>query len=169
MASPLLEFANSKVLIVASDAVERNADGRFYVNDNAYHLLICYMKRVQYTGVTSGSRKIPLSSELNGEMLPGASGDEFYYRGYALEKATILSDDPWIQDDDITDYAFMPVTGEESFLRPQAETVFTFGTQAPMRAVIQRCNGKFGGSGIDQIIYPAIGIEFQLTGAEILS
>lgn len=169
MASPLLEFANAKVLILVSDAVERNIDGRFYVNDNAYHLLICYMKRTQYSGVTSGSRKIPLASELGGDMLPGGSGDEFYYRGYALEKTTILSNDPWAQLGDTDGYTFTPVTGSESFLRPQSEAMFSFGTQAPMRATIQRCNGKFGGIGIDEIIYPAIGIEFQLTGAEVLN
>jgi len=169
MASPLLEFANAKVRIVSPDTVSRDNDGRFVTADNTHYLLICYMKRVQYTGVTSGSRKIPLASELDGQMLPGASGDEFYYRGYALEKAVIASDDPWIQDEDVSTYAFMPLLGNEDFLRPQSEVLFTFGSQEPMRAVIQRCNGKFGGTGIDEIIYPAIGIEFQLTGAEVLN
>jgi|GEM_PF-1644546 len=169
MASPLLEFANAYVLITTSDTVHRNEEGRFYVNETAYKVVRAYMQRVQYTGVTSGSRKIPLASELNGEMLPGASGDEFYYRGYALEYTTLLNTAPFLTND-LESLPFVQITGTETFLRPQKEVKFRFGTQAPMKATIQRSNGKFGGEGIDQIIYESIGgVEFQLTGAEVLN
>ena len=84
MASPLLEYANSRVRLRSAAVLTRDTDGRLEISDEVYYLIICYMKRAQYTGVTSGSRKIPLASELNGEMLPGASGDEFYYRGFGL-------------------------------------------------------------------------------------
>ncbi|MFZ9315823.1 MAG: hypothetical protein ACO236_00920 [Candidatus Nanopelagicaceae bacterium] len=168
MASPLLEFANARVRIAQLPPVDRDFNGRFINQPSSYWLLICYMKRVQYTGVSSGSRKIPLPSELDGQMLPGASGDEFYYRGYALEKASIISSYDW-KKPNISDLTFLDMVGNELFLHPQSEVEFLFGSQAPMKAVIQRSNGKFGGTGIDEIIYPAIGIEFQLTGAEVLS
>jgi len=38
-----------------------------------------------------------------------------------------------------------------------------------MKGTIQRSTGLFGGAGIDQIIYPAIGVELQLTGGEVLN
>lgn len=167
MASPLLEFANARVRILASDDIQQTNDGRIYVNDTAYYLLICYMKRIQYTGVTSGSRKIPLASELNGEMLPGASGDEFYYRGYSLRKASVLEDYDWTKDD-VSDTVFTDVTGLEAFMRPAKQVDFLFGDEL-MTGTIQRASGKFGGAGIDEIIYPAIGVEFQITGAQVLS
>jgi hypothetical protein len=37
-----------------------------------------------------------------------------------------------------------------------------------MQAIVQRSSGVFGGDGIDEIIYPAIGgVEIQLTGSDI--
>lgn len=167
MASPLLEFANARVRILASNSVERDINGRIFTNDNAYYIVVCYMKRSQYSGVTSGSRKIPLSSELNGEMLPGASGDEFYYRGYALEYAQILSNYDW-KKQDISDLVFTDTDGTEDFLRPQKEVEFLFGSEL-MRGIIQRSSGTFGGVGIDEIIYPSIGVELQLTGSQVLN
>lgn len=167
MASPLLEFANARVRSLSSVTVERTADGRFYTNDDIYHLVVCYMKRVQYTGVTSGSRKIPLASELNGEMMPGASGDEFYYRGYALQTATISSSYDW-KKGDISDLQFIDIVEQQSFLRPQNEVEFFFGNEV-MKGTVQRSSGVFGGTGIDEIIYPNIGVELQITGAEVLN
>ena len=167
MASPLLEFANARVRVLLSSTVERTADGRFYTDDTAYYLVVCYMKRTQYTGVTSGSRKVPLASELNGEMLPGASGDEFYYRGYALQMATILESYNW-KKTNISDLNLIDIVDQQPFLRPQTEVEFLFGDQT-MKGTIQRSTGLFGGAGIDQIIYPAIGVELQLTGGEVLN
>jgi len=117
MASPLLEFANARVRVLLSSTVERTADGRFYTDDTAYYLVVCYMKRTQYTGVTSGSRKVPLASELNGEMLPGASGDEFYYRGYALQMATILESYNW-KKTNISDLNLIDIVDQHAFLAP---------------------------------------------------
>lgn len=167
MASPLLEFANARIRVLTSESVQRDADGRLYVNDNSYYLVVCYMKRTQYTGVTSGSRKIPLASELNGEMLPGASGDEFYYRGYALQYSQVLSGYDW-KKPDISDAQWTETDGSESFLRPQKEIELLFGTEL-MKGTIQRSSGVFGGVGIDEIIYPAIGVELQITGAQVLN
>ena len=60
--------------------------------DSYRQVLFC--QRQQYSGVSSGSKLIPIPSQLDGEMMPGASGDQFYYRGYALEYATVAS--TWI-------------------------------------------------------------------------
>jgi len=167
MASPLLEFANARIMTRSGGVVGQDADGRIYTSDETRTLVICYMKRIQYTGVTSGSRKVPLASELNGEMLPGASGDEFYYRGYALQAATVDSSYDWTKAD-VSDATFTDITSDQPYLRSQKEIQFLFGDQL-MKGTIQRGIGKFGGSGIDEIIYPAIGVELQITGGEVLN
>ena len=167
MASPLLAYANSRVRVNITDVVVRNANGRLSVNDISYYLVVCYLKRTQYTGVTSGSRKIPLASELFGEMLPGASADEFYYRGYALQYVAITDTDDWtsmsLAQSNMTD-----ITENQSYFQPMKEVDLFFGDEE-MRATVQRCTGVFGGEGIDKIITPSIGLQLQLTAAEILN
>lgn len=167
MASPLLEFANTRIRIPVR-ARSQNADGRYVLTEDVSYLVICYMKRAQYSGVSSGSRKIPLPSELYGEMLPGASGDEFYYRGYALQYAQVTDDYDWLQQD-ISDLTLADISSNQPFLRPQKKVEFAFGNEGLMTGTIQRATGAFGGAGIDEIIYPAIGVEIQITGAEILN
>ena len=88
MASPLAPYINSRVLAVAEGAVSL-VNGRYQAAQGDTYLIRCFMKRAQYTGVSSGSKKIPLESQLDGEMMPGASGDQFYYRGYALEYSIV--------------------------------------------------------------------------------
>lgn len=166
MASPLLQFANARVRIPISTRVQ-NSNGRYIYEEDAYKLVVCYMKRIQYSGVSSGSRKVPLPSELNGEMLPGAGGDEFYYRGYALEYSQVLSGYDW-RKADITDIEFEQVLGNETFFHPSQKIDFGFGNEPSMIGTIQRSSGVFGGAGIDEIIYPAIGVQFQITGAQVL-
>lgn len=166
MASPLLQFANARVKIPVSSRVQ-NADGRYVYTEQASQLIICYLKRMQYSGVSSGSRKVPLASELGGEMLPGASGDEFFYRGYALQKVIVQDSYDW-RKEDISDLNLVDIDGSETFMAPQQKILFGFGNQPSMTGIIQRSTGVFGGTGIDEIIYPAIGVQFQITGAEVL-
>lgn len=101
-------------------------------------------------------------------MLPGASGDQFYYRGYVLQKLELPSGVDWL--DDLSAYQFTDVTTQEEFLLPGKELDFKFGNDSAMKAVVQRSSGKYGGEGIDKILYPALGgVEIQLTGGEIQS
>ena len=176
--SPLKPYANSFILIKNRDEVTQNHDGRwaYRVSEEEDHtqglpayLVKCYMCRKQYDGVTSGSRKIPLPSELKGEMLPGASGDAFYYRGYALEYAEVEHtydlDDPSASPDptyNIVDQQFY-------WMLPGVECQFKFGDDPLMpTAKIERSSGQFGGQGIDQILYPAIGgVQLQISGGEV--
>ena len=65
---------------------------------------------------------------------------------------------------------FTDITAQESFLLPGGEVDFKFGTETEMLATIQRSSGVFGGDGIDEILYPALGgVEIQLTGGEVLN
>lgn len=164
MASPLLPYFNGRIKATTQGTVSI-VNGRPVVSGGTSYVVKCYIKRIQYTGVTSGSRPLPLESQLEGRMLPGASGDSFYYRGFALQKAP-LGDGNWLGD--LSGLTFTDITAQESFLLPGGEVEFKFGNETEMVATIQRSSGVFGGEGIDEILYPALGgVEIQLTGAEV--
>lgn len=168
MTSPLLPYANSRVLVVG-DAVPTIEDGRIVATGGQGYLVKAFMKRIQYTGVSSGSKRIPLESQLDGQMLPGASGDQFYYRGYSLLYALVSSGFN-LETSSESGLSFLQVTTQPDWLRPGKEVSFKFGQDQVMYAKIQRSSGVFGGDGIDEIIYSEIGgVELQLTGTEVLN
>lgn len=166
MASPLAPYINSRVLAVAEGAVSL-VNGRYQAAQGDTYLIRCFMKRAQYSGVSSGSKKIPLESQLDGEMMPGASGDQFYYRGYALEYGIVSQTwNPGVDDESLV--VFVPVTSQLEVLLPNMEVRFFFGDEKETLSRVQRSTGVFGGQGIDQIIYSEIGgVELQLTAGEV--
>lgn len=166
MSSPLLPFANTRLRIQTTgpitivNGVPTQAVGTIY-------LVKCYLKRIQYSGVSSGSRKVPLPAELGGLMMPGATGDQFYYRGYVLQKASISSTFAW-DTASLSSISFTNITTQESFLLPGAEVDMKHGNDPIMVGKIERSSGVFGGTGIDSIIYPGIGgVEIQIKGGEL--
>ena len=167
MASPLLPYANARVLVPNQGAVSV-VNGRWVEAAGNYYLVKCFLKRSQYSGVSSGSKLVPIPSQLDGEMLPGASGDQFYYRGYALEWVEVPSN--WdLETSDETPLVFQQVLTQYTWLATGTECQFRLGQDPIMpTAKIQRSSGVFGGQGIDEIIYKEIaGVELQLTGAEL--
>ena len=165
MASPLLEYANAYVKSSAQGSVTI-VNGRPSIAAGSIYVVKCYIKRQQYSGVTSGSKRLPLESQLEGRMLPGASGDQFYYRGYALQKLILPEGVDWLGD--LSGYSFTNITAQEAFLLPGKEVEFKFGNDPVMKATVQRSSGVFGGDGIDETIYTGIGgVEIQLTGSEV--
>lgn len=166
MASPLLSFANTRLRIESTGSVSI-VNGRPTQATGTIYLVRCYLKRVQYTGVSSGSRKIPLPTELGGQMMPGAAGDQFYYRGYALQKATITSATAW-ETVALNTLSFTDITAQEAFLLPGKQIQMKFGNDPTMYGLVERSSGIFGGLGIDEIIYPGVGgVEIQVKGAEL--
>lgn len=166
MTSPLLPYANSRILVVA-DGVPTITGGRIQASGGIHYLVKAFMKRIQYTGVSSGSRKIPLESQLDGQMLPGASGDQFYYRGYSLQYAQV-SNTFNLETSSEAGLVFSQLKNQPEWLLPGREVQFKFGKDPILNSRIQRSSGIFGGSGIDEIIYEEIGgVELQLTGNEI--
>ena len=167
MASPLLPYANARILVPNQGAVSI-VNGRWVEAAGNYYLVKCFLKRSQYSGVSSGSKLVPIPSQLDGEMLPGASGDQFYYRGYALEWVEVPSN--WdLETSDETPLVFQQVLTQYTWLATGTECQFRLGQDPIMpTAKIQRSSGVFGGQGIDEIIYKEIaGVELQLTGAEL--
>ena len=167
MASPLKPYINARILVPIEGTVSL-VNGRFVSTGTGAALVRCFMKRAQYTGVSSGSRKIPLESQLDGRMLPGASGDQFYYRGYALEYA--FAPRSWILgQDDESFLGFSPVTEQYEWMQTGKEVQFMFGNDPVMPAAqIEVSSGIFGGEGIDKIIYKEIGgVQLQVTGTQL--
>lgn len=166
MASPLLPYINSRILVI-STGIPDVVGGRIVAADGQKYLIKAFMKRTQYSGVSSGSKKIPLESQLDGRMLPGASGDQFYYRGYALQYAAISDNFDWLAGNE-SSLSFTNITSQFEWALPGREVDFRFGNDPVMKAQIERSSGIFGGQGIDKIIYKEIGgIELQLTGTEL--
>lgn len=166
MPSPLLAYYNGRIKATSQGTVSI-VNGRPVTSGGVEYIVKCYIKRMQYTGVTSGSRPLPLESQLEGRMLPGASGDQFYYRGFALQKATLGGND-WLGD--LSGLVFTDITAQEPFLLPGAEVDFKFGNDEEMFATVQRSSGVFGGDGIDEILYPALGgVEIQLTAGTLVN
>ena len=166
MASPLLAYYNGRIKATTQGTVSI-VNGRPVTSGGTEYVVKCYIKRMQYTGVTSGSKPLPLESQLEGRMLPGARGDQVYYRGFALQKAA-LGGTNWLGD--LSGLTFTDITAQESFLLPGKEVEFKFGNDPDMFATVQRSSGQFGGDGIDEILYPALGgVEIQLTASEVIS
>ena len=167
MASPLAPYINARILVPSLGDVSL-VDGRWVEAAGDSYLVKCFMKRAQYSGVSSGSKPLPLESQLDGNMLPGGSGDQFYYRGYALEFTTVPPTFS-LDSDTETGLTFQQVKEQYEWLATGSEVVFRFGNDPIMNAAkIQRSSGIFGGQGIDTIIYKEIGgVQLQLTGGEL--
>ncbi|WGL30734.1 hypothetical protein SCRES3_gp77 [Synechococcus phage S-CRES3] len=166
MASPLLPYANARVM-ASLETAPTLVNGRFVAGTGENHLFKCFMKRAQYSGVSSGSKKLPLESQLDGNMMPGASGDSFYYRGYALQYAVVPADfDPATDSED--GLTWVTITSQPEALYTGREVSFHFGNDKPLTGRVERSSGIFGGQGIDEIIYKEIGgVQLQISGAEL--
>ena len=165
--SPLLPYQNGRLLVPSQGAVSL-VNGRWVEAAGDSYLVRLFINRQQYSGVSSGSKLIPIPSQLDGEMMPGASGDQFYYRGYALDFTTVPADyDLFVGDE--TGFVWTQVTTQYTWLATGTECQFRFGEDPIMPAArIQRSSGQYGGQGIDQIIYSEIGgVEIQITGGEV--
>lgn len=167
MASPLLAYENAR-LLVPDEGTVTQVNGRWVTGTTNAYLVKLFAKRQQYSGVSSGSKLIPLPSQLDGEMMPGASGDAFYYRGYALEYVQVAGN--WdLETSDESALVWAQVTTQYNWLSTGQECQFRFGDDPIMPAAkVQRSSGIFGGQGIDEIIYKEIGgVQIQITGGEL--
>lgn len=167
MASVLLPYANAYVRSVESTAVSV-VNGRIQPSGEDICIFKCFLKRAQYSGTSSGSKKQPLPSQLGGEMMPGVGGDAYYYRGYALQCAIVAPIFDWLVDD-LDALTWTDLTASATALRPGARVQFLFGDTPEMTAIVERSSGVFGGTGIDSILYSELGgVELQLSGAEVV-
>jgi len=165
--SPLMPYENGRLLIAGQGELSL-VNGRWSSVNVQSYLVRLFINRQQYSGVSSGSKLVPIPSQLDGEMMPGASGDQFYYRGYALDFALVPGDWDLVSSSE-SGLTFTQVTTQYDWLATGTECSFRFGEDPVMSAAkIQRSSGRYGGQGIDEIIYKEIGgVEIQITGGEI--
>lgn len=162
MASPLLPYTNAYVKVTQKGAVAQ-INGRFVAAAGTTVAVRCFLKRAQNMGSTTGGTKQPYSGQQASNLLPGASGEQFLYRGYALQMATVAAD--WVPGDAAT---WSDVTAALPGLRPGTDVLLFQGVSDPMKARVERNDGVFGGVGIDEILYAEIGgTPLMLTGAEV--
>jgi hypothetical protein len=165
MASPLLPYANSAIVIASTGAVS-TVDGRITATAGNRYLIKAFLKRQQSTGTESGGTKTPSRGQ-SGTILPGASGEYFLYRGYALQYATIPSTFV-LGTTSESNLQYTKIQEQFAWMLPGQNGQLRFGDDRILNAQIQRSSGVFGGVGIDDIIYNEIGgVEIQVTGAEL--
>jgi hypothetical protein len=165
MSSPLLPYANSAIVIASTGAVS-TVDGRITATAGNRYLIKAFLKRQQSTGTESGGTKTPLRGQA-GNILPGASGEYFLYRGYALQYATIPSTFV-LGTTSESNLQYTKIQEQFAWMLPGQNGQLRFGDDRILNAQIQRSSGVFGGVGIDDIIYNEIGgVEIQVTGAEL--
>jgi len=169
MTSPFQFIMNTRIRTVAATGVSI-VNGRAVETPGDTLLFEAWTKRMQYSGVSSGSERVPLFSQLGGRMLPGGDGDKFYYRGYVLRKAVISNEFDW--EDwavDTSGLTWEAVLTNPLELKPQREVSIKVGNDDTTFGQIQRSSGVFGGTGIDEILYREIqGVEIQFTAGELL-
>lgn len=167
MASPLLPYANARIL-VPGEATVSQVNGRWVETASNSYLVKLFASRAQYSGVSSGSVLVPLPSQLGGNMMPGASGDMFYYRGYALQYVAVPNEFN-LESSPETGLSWIQVTTQSPWLLPGTLSQFKLGNDPIMpSAKIQRSSGRYGGHGIDTILYKEIGgVEIQISGGQI--
>jgi hypothetical protein len=165
MASPLLPYANSAIVIASTGAVS-TVDGRITATAGNRYLIKAFLKRQQSTGTESGGTKTPLRAQ-SGTVLPGASGEYFLYRGYALQYATVPSNFV-LGTTSEANLTYTDIQQQFVWMLPGQSGQLRFGDDRILNAQIQRSSGVFGGLGIDEIIYSEIGgVQIQVTGGEL--
>ena len=123
--SPLMPYQNGRLLVPSQGAVTI-VNGRFVEGAGDSYLVRLFVNRSQYSGVSSGSKLIPIPSQLDGEMMPGASGDQFYYRGYALDFSVVPADFD-LEASSEAGLTFTQVTTQYTWLATGTECQFRFG------------------------------------------
>ncbi len=165
MASPLLPYANSRILIHSEGGVEV-AGGRIEATAGPIYLIRAFLAREQSTGTETGGVKVPSKRE-RGVILPGGSGESFLYRGYALQYA-VVSSTFVLGESSESGLLFNDIQQQLKWMLPGTGGLMKFGNDPVMTANIERSSGNYGGQGIDQIIYEEIGgVQIQLTGGDL--
>lgn len=153
MTSPLLPYANA-YLVITQQGAPGVVNGRIVTTAGNSYIIECYLKRQDSTGTSTGADYLPTQSN-PGETLPGASGDVYLYRGYALRQAAAPSGYDATSDPFPTSLSWQQLNDE--LLHPGLECVHLQGIESPKASRIERATGKYGGTQIDELIKDYVG------------
>lgn len=152
MTSPLLAYANAKLLITTSSA-PTIINGRVTIEPAQKYVIDCYLVRQQSSGTSTGGDYVPLQTS-TGELLPGSSGVIYLYRGYALMYYEVSN--TYELGDNITSSGVaieeVPTWLQEGMICDHMQ-----GKEQVKYCKIEQLSGKYGNSGIDEIINKEIG------------
>lgn len=169
MASPLAPYAFS-YLLIAQVGAPTIVGGRITIAETSKYLVKCYFSRQDSSGTTTGADYVPTKTS-PGEMLPGASGQVYLYRGYGLQYVQVV--DGYELGEDVipvTGWATLASSDVPNWLHDGVECECLHGNEAAKYAKIEKMSGKYGGLGIDQIISASIqGIPLTITCGELVS
>lgn len=156
MSSPLLPYANS-YLLLESGGTPEVINGRIVTSSGARYVVHCYLKRQDSTNTTTGADYVPTQTS-PGDVLPGVSGDIYLYRGYALRYVEV-SGTYELGDALPSDGLWVPLlsTTKLDWFVAGSSGKHLQGTEQVKYMTIERCTGKYGGSGIDSIVSVNIG------------
>lgn len=153
MTSPLLPYANAYLVITQQGSPEV-IDGRVVTTAGSAYIIECYLKRQDSTGTTTGADYLPTQTGAS-TVLPGASGEVYLYRGYALRQATAPTGYDPTADGIPAGAVWGSISG--GLLAPGVDCWHIQGVEAPKRSRIERSTGKYGGVRIDEIITEYVG------------
>jgi hypothetical protein len=169
MTSPLLDYANG-YLLVRQQGTPSIVNGRVQQTAGTTYLVQCYLKRQDSTGTSTGADYVPVQSR-GGAAIDGASGQIYLYRGYALRYAVVSStyDLEALSLTGVTFSAFT-FTSVPEWLVAGVSGSHKQGREKVAYFSVETCGGKFGNSGIDELINNNIeGIPIVIRSGQVLN
>jgi hypothetical protein len=154
MVSPLLSYANAYLTATGGVTISRMS-GRITTSGGQRYLVHAFMKRQQAPTTETGSKKVP-KAQNDGTILPGAGGEYYIHRGYALRYA-IINSGFILGVTDPSNLAFINFTQQPEWLLTGGNGEYKMGNDPVMYYTIDGSSGTYGGIGIDRLIYDEIG------------
>ena len=156
MSSPLLPYANAYVLVESLGATTV-VSGRITTSAGTKYLVQCYLTKQISTGTETGGEYRPLRAS-PGSNLPGASGDIYLYRGYALRFAQVASGYALGDTIPTTGWTDLVSTTKPVWLKAGITVQHQQGSEPiSSECIIEDVAGRYGGAGIDQIVSISVG------------
>lgn len=157
MASVLLGYANA-YLVLRTAVPPTLVNGRLTRAVGEECLVRCYLPRQQLSGVSSGADYLP-SLTLSSDVLPGGSGEVYYYSGYGLRWAPAPGNYEQGLEPDDGDSSWQDLVPDvlPAWLYSGAEGLLIQGLEPGKPCVVERCTGRYGGAAIDGLIAANVG------------
>lgn len=154
MTSPLLNYANAYLVATGGMTISRT-NGRITTSGGQRYLVHAFMKRQQAPTTETGSKKVP-KAQNDGTILPGAGGEYYIHRGYAIRYA-LIGGDFILGTSDTNGLTFIQFSDQPQWLLTGGNGEYKIGNDPVMYYTIDSSSGTYGGIGIDRMIYDEIG------------
>ena len=156
MASPLLAYVNA-YLVFTSEGTPEIANGRVVASGGQRYIVEAFLTRQDGTSTSTGADYYPSRSN-PGEMMPGSGGGVSVYRGYGLRYASV-GDGFDIDVDGVpsSGWTVLNASNVPAWLVNGVQCVHKQGREPAKVCGVEFVTGKYGGSGIDQLVSDEVG------------